>query len=90
MEDNNIIVNEGKVVDASFTLVPNHRNTPGENEKIKEGKGGNLWNSKKEKHKKSHKDMDARWTKKNYVSYYGYKNHTKVDSKSKFIDKGSP
>jgi transposase, IS5 family len=31
--------------------------------------------------------LDARWTKKNNVSYYGYKNHVKVDSKSKLIVK---
>ena len=36
--------------------------------------------------KKSQKDIDARWTKKNNQSYYGYKNHAKVDSKSKLID----
>lgn len=87
LEDNHLIVNEGKIIDASFTLAPIQRNTPEENEKIKEGKGGELWSSKKEKHKKSHKDVDARWTKKNNVSYYGYKNHAKVDAKSKFIDK---
>ena len=37
--------------------------------------------------KKKHKDIDARWTKKNGEKYYGYKNHAKVDSKSKFINK---
>lgn len=87
LEDNNLIVNTGKIVDASFTLAPIQRNTPEENTKIKEGCGHELWASKKEKHKKSHKDIDARWTKKNKVSYYGYKNHTKVDAGSKFIDK---
>jgi len=41
----------------------------------------------KENHKKlSQKDTDARWTKKNNVSYFGYKNHVKVDSKSKIIE----
>ncbi len=34
---------------------------------------------------KAQKDTDACWTKKNNVSYFGYKNHTKVDSKSKII-----
>jgi IS5 family transposase len=37
-------------------------------------------------HKKRHKDIDARWTKKNNEKFYGYKNHAKVDSKSKFIN----
>jgi len=31
-------------------------------------------------------DIDARWTKKNNEKFYGYKNHAKVDSKSKFIN----
>lgn len=35
--------------------------------------------------KKAQKDIDARWTMKNNVSYYGYKNHTKVDQRSKII-----
>ncbi|PKP19412.1 MAG: hypothetical protein CVU06_11345 [Bacteroidetes bacterium HGW-Bacteroidetes-22] len=36
--------------------------------------------------KKQHKDIDARWIEKNGERYYGYKNHAKVDSKSKFIN----
>jgi len=43
-----------------------------------------LWND--EPNKKRHKDIDACWTKKNNETFYGYKNHTKVDTKSKFID----
>jgi IS5 family transposase len=35
--------------------------------------------------KLAQKDVDARWTKKNNQTYYGYKNHTKVDSESKLI-----
>ena len=31
------------------------------------------------------KETEARWTKKNNVSFFGYKNHAKVDSKSKLI-----
>jgi IS5 family transposase len=79
-----LIINEGKMVDASFTVAPRQRNTREENQIIKEGKGDELWNEKP--NKKKHKDIDARWTKKNGVTFYGYKNHVKVDSKSKFID----
>ncbi len=43
-----------------------------------------MWNDKL--HKRSHKDIDARWTKKNNGNFYGYKNHAKVDTKSKFIN----
>jgi transposase len=34
LEDNNLIFNEGKLVDASFTIAPRQRNTREENEKI--------------------------------------------------------
>ncbi len=79
-----LIINEGKMIDASFTIAPRQRNTKEENQTIKEGKGDSLWNDKP--HKKRHKDIDARWTKKNNETFYGYKNHAKVDTKSKFID----
>ena len=36
--------------------------------------------------KKSQKDIDFRWTKKNNETFYGYKNHAKVETKSKFIN----
>jgi len=78
-------MNEGKMIDASFTIAPRQRNTKEENKKIKEGVGNELWEDKP--NKKKHKDIDARWTKKNGETFYGYKNHAKVDSKSKFIDK---
>ena len=85
LEEKNLIFNEGKLIDASFTIAPRQRNTREENEKIKNGEGDDLW--KDQPHKKRHKDIDARWTKKNGEKFYGYKNHAKVDSKSKFINK---
>ncbi len=84
LEGKGLIMNEGKMIDASFTLAPRQRNTREENKKIKEGKGDELWKDKPNKRK--HKDIDARWTKKNNETFYGYKNHAKVDTKSKFID----
>ena len=63
LEDKNLIFNEGKLVDASFTVAPRQRNTREENEKIKKGEGNDLWND--QPNKKKHKDIDARWTKKN-------------------------
>ena len=84
LESEELIFNEGKLVDASFTVAPRQRNTREENKKIKNGEGDGLWND--QPHKKCHKDIDARWTKKNNEVFYGYKNHAKVDSKSKFIN----
>ena len=51
---------------------------------MKNGEGGDLWND--EPNKKKHKDIDARWTKKNGETFYGYKSHAKVDTESKFIN----
>lgn len=85
LEEKGLIINEGKVIDASFTIAPRQRNTRDENKSIKEGKGGELWDENP--NKKNHKDIDARWTKKNGETFYGYKNHTKVDVRSKFIDR---
>lgn len=78
-----LVVNEGKIIDASFIEVPIQRNSKEKNGIIKEGKGEELWQD--EPNKKAQKDVDARWTKKNNQSYYGYKNHAKIDQKSKII-----
>lgn len=78
-----LIINEGQIVDASFVEVPRQRNTREENDQIKEGKGDELW--KDNPHKKCQKDTDARWTKKNNETFYGYKTHNKIDGKSKFV-----
>lgn len=84
LESLNLILNEGQMVDASFTVAPRQRNTREENARIKAGEGKGLWQDKP--NKKSHKDIDARWTEKNGETFYGYKNHAKVDTKSKFIN----
>lgn len=84
LESKELIFNEGQLVDASFTVAPRQRNSKEENEKIKNGEGDDLWND--HPHKKRHKDIDARWVKKNNETFYGYKNHAKVDTKSKFIN----
>jgi IS5 family transposase len=84
LEQKNMLVNEGKMVDASFHEVPRQRNSREENQIIKEGSIPDSF--KENPHKSSHKDTDARWTKKNNETFYGYKNHIKADAGSKFID----
>lgn len=79
-----LIVNKGKIIDASFVEAPRQRNGREKNKQIKEDKGSELWND--QPNKKRQKDIDARWTKKNFENHYGYKNHAKVDAKSKLID----
>ena len=84
LEEKELIFNEGQMVDTSFTVALRQRNTREENKKIKKGEGDNLWNDKP--NKKKYKDIDARWTKKNGETFYGYKNQAKVDTKSKLIN----
>lgn len=84
LQKNNLIANEGKIVDASFVEVPIQRNKREENKQIKKGEIPDAW--KTSPNKLEQKDVDARWTKKNGKSYYGYKDHIKADSKSKLID----
>ncbi len=85
LEDLNLIVHEGKLIDASFVEVPRQRNSRKENAEVKAGTTPEEW--EKSPKKLSHKDVDARWTKKNNTAYYGYKNHAKVDAKSKLVTK---
>jgi IS5 family transposase len=85
LDDLGLFVNEGKIIDASFVEVPRQRNKKEENEKIKAGKGTELWEDKPKK--KRQKDIDARWTQKGGEKYFGYKDHAKMDTKSKLIDK---
>ena len=83
MEDQGVITRNGSIVDASFVDVPKQRNTRAENQKIKEGTSDDLWEDNP--NKCCQKDKDARWTKKNDETHYGYKDHVKVDSDSKMI-----
>ena len=85
LERLNLIVNEGKIVDASFVEVPRQRNSREENKQIKEGEIPERFEANP--HVKSQKDTDARWVKKNNVNYYGYKNHVKQDACSKIVVK---
>lgn len=73
----------GHILDATIVPVPKQRNSKEENEQIKQGATPEGW--KEQPHKLSQKDVEARWTKKNNQSYYGYKNHINVDVKHKLI-----
>ena len=81
LEEQGIIANSGSIVDATFVEVPRQRNSRDENDQIRGGQKPSDWSEGKE----SQKDIDARWTKKGEVSYFGYKDHVKVDKVSKLI-----
>jgi IS5 family transposase len=84
LEAEGLLAREGQIVDASFVEVPKQRNTRQENATIKDGGIPEDWTHHPDKLQQ--KDTDARWTKKNNVTYYGYKNHVKVCRISKLIE----
>ena len=87
LEKEKIITYSGSIVDASFAEAPKQRNSREENKDIAEGKVPKKWQFKKNRNKLVQKDMDAHWTTKNKQRHYGYKDHIKIDKKSKIITK---
>ena len=81
LADNGYAAKRGQIIDASIVAAPRQRNSREENSQIKEGKTPEDW----QEAKKRQKDVDARWTKKNGKTYYGYKNHVTVDVAHKFV-----
>lgn len=80
-----IIAQNGCIVDASFVEVPRQRNKKEENDQIKDGNAPEEWIEQPNKLRQ--KDTDARWATKQNQRHYGYKNHIKIDKKSKLIKK---
>lgn len=85
LSDAGYTAKKGQIVDASFVEVPRQRNSRDENEQITQGQIPKEWLDSPAK--LSQKDVDARWTKKNEQTFYGYKNHVNVDVKGKFVRK---
>jgi IS5 family transposase len=84
LESVGVITRKGSITDATFVDVPRQRNTRKENEAIKEGRIPEGWENGKAAELRQ-KDVDARWTKKNNETHYGYKDHVKADKDSKII-----
>jgi transposase, IS5 family len=87
LKDDGIHATSGSIIDATFVDVPRQRNSKDENDNIKEGKVPDEWEKPENDAKLRQKDVDARWAKKNDETHYGYKNHVKVDKKTKLIKK---
>ncbi|CAK8721196.1 Mobile element protein [Candidatus Electronema halotolerans] len=83
LDENGYQARKGQIVDASIVNAPIQRNSRKENKQIKNGEQPEGWSENKQ----AQKDTDARWTKKNGRSFFGYKNHISVDVKHKFIRK---
>lgn len=80
-----LIIREGSIVDASFVDVPKQRNSWEDNETIKKSDVPEEWKKDDKANMVAQKDVDARWTRKNDETHYGYKNHVKADKDSKLI-----
>lgn len=73
----------GQIIDATLVPVPKQRNTRDENKEIKAGRLPEGWDENPDRLQQ--KDLDARWTKKHGISYYGYKNSICIDVYHGFI-----
>ena len=85
LQEQGLVKREGSLIDATFVDAPKQRNSREENAKIKSGEIPEEWQRAENVNKLEQKDIDARWTKKGNETHYGYKNHVKVDNKSKII-----
>jgi IS5 family transposase len=83
LDKRGVILNKGKMVDASIVETPIQRNSREENEQVNKGNIPEEW--KENPNKLRQKDVDAKWFKKNGRNYFGYKNHIKADKDSKLI-----
>lgn len=77
----------GQILDATLVPAPVQHNEREDNDLIKAGALPLHWQD--EPAKRRQKDTEARWTKKNHVSHFGYKNHINIDRDSKLIHKAA-
>lgn len=85
LEAKHISTSKGTIVDATFVEAPKQRNSRDENDEVKKGKVPEEWQKPENEPMLRQKDTDARWAKKGEETHYGYKNHVKVDRKTKLI-----
>ena len=85
LDEIGVVTRKGSIVDATFVDAPRQRNSREENKTIKEGGIPEGWDNPDKANKRRQKDTDARWTKKNNETHFGYKDHVKVDADSKII-----
>ena len=79
------VARAGQMIDATFVEVPRQRNNRQENAQIKAGQTPTDWQKESAKPMLRQKDRDARWTKKNHETHYGYKNHVNADHAHKLV-----
>lgn len=82
-----LVAKGGQMIDATFVEVPKSRNSREDNAKLKAGEIPEDWLKEEPAtvNMRRQKDTDARWTKKNQETHFGYKNHVNADAKNKLI-----
>ena len=73
----------GQILDATIVPVPKQHISKEEKEQLDQGEIPQDWQEKP--HRLAQRDTDARWTKKNDVSHFGYKDHINVDVEYGFV-----
>ena len=82
LQEAGVTYSKGTIIDSSFHEAPRQRNSREENAHIKEThEAPEEWSEEKRRHK----DIDATWTRKGGVTYFGTKNHVAVDEGTKLI-----
>lgn len=81
-----LVLTPGKIVDASFVDVPRQRNSREENKAIKKDERPAGWSDDSPARLRQ-KDTDARWAVKGPETHFGYKNHIKIDVRTKLIER---
>jgi len=83
LRENGFEARVGQIVDATIVSVPVRRDSREVNELVKQDKAEAVteWSDDTRRQK----DVDARWTKKNGKSFFGYKLHLSVDVYWKFV-----
>jgi IS5 family transposase len=79
------VAKAGQMIDATCVEAPRQRNTRAENATLKAGEIPAGWDDPQQAAQRRQKDTDARWTKQNDETHYGYKNHINADAATKLI-----
>jgi transposase, IS5 family len=83
LRDQGLIAKEGIIIDASIVPAPVQHIPTKDRESLERGQTPATWQDKPAIQRQ--RDTDAVWTKKHNKSYFGYKNHIKMDRTSKLI-----
>jgi IS5 family transposase len=83
--EHKLALHGGVILDASFIEMPHQHLSKEEKQAVDANKTPDGWEKVEKQPKVRQKDLDATWTKKNDSSFFGYKDHVKVDAESKLI-----